>query len=216
MTDTLYPLELTAALTTLEAVLDVCCGVAGSPPRNVGVPFVFPEVGRTGQTVGGDVSQNSGARVTYDIISIVGLGNDEHRYSYDPNAVIAGDLYQPDPNNPSARLGGVITTISGNRIITVQVKVEVFGAGSDMRAGAFTIIERCRTRLCLPSVNEALNAVRLAVNDIRDARTADFRDKNGGLVRCAYFELVLNAADCVVDDPVTTIETAEPTQETNG
>ncbi len=208
MTDPLRPLNLVTALTTLEAVLDVCCAIPGTAPRNMGVPWAFPEVGRNGQALGADTHQNTGAKITYDVISIVGLGNDEQRAVYDPDIEIEGDTYV-DPENPGQPLGGVVISVSGNRLITVQVKCEVHGAGSSMAGGAHVYLERCRTRLGLPTVSETLNGVGLAINDIRDTRPADFFDSNGRLVRCAYFELVLNGADCATDDPQTTIETTE-------
>ncbi len=203
MTDPLRPIGLTANLPALEAVLKVCCGIPGSAPRQTAVPWVFPEVGAAGNVLpGGDTAQNTRASCTYDIVSIVGLGNDELRREYDPDLEIPGDLYEPDPLDPLARLGGVVESVSGNRVITVQFRAEVRG-GND---SPFVYLERVRTRLMLPTVGDALDAAGFAVADVGDARPHDFRDDSGLTVRAAILEIVLNAADCATDDPITTIE----------
>lgn len=201
------PLDLQDSLTTLQAVLNVACGIPGSTAAPANGSFVFPQVGADGVALpNGDMPGNELAKLTYDVISIVGLGNDEARNTYDPDAVIEGDEYEPDPDDPEARLGGVIQSIHGNRLITVQVKCEQQAPNA---AGAFTYIERVRTRMVLPSVSEALEAKGLAVADMTAARPASYVDNNGRTVAVVYFEIVFNAADSASDDPVTTIETAD-------
>ena len=201
-------LDLPGSLAILEAVLDVACGIPGTITRDMNSPFMFPQVGPSGEALPDlSLSTNALAKLEWKIVSVVGLGFEEQREEYDPLLVIPGDTYEPDPLDPLARLGGVVTTVSGNRVIHVQVKCEAHAPGG---GGAFMFLEKCRTRLCLPSVIDTLEAAGFAIADVSDARCVDFTDPNGRLVSAALFELTVNAADAASDDPVTTIETVEP------
>ncbi len=199
------PIALAAALARFEAVLHVAGGLPGAAPRAMGVPWVFPEVGAAGNALpDGSLSLNSRALIKYQVISIVGLGNDEQREEYDPLLTIPGDTYQPNPAVPSERLGGKVVSVMGNRVITIQVRCEVHAADP---AGPHVYLERCRTRLMLPSSTDALEEVGLAVADVRETRPGpDARDDSGRTLRIGYFEVELNAWDCASDDPTTTIE----------
>jgi hypothetical protein len=199
------PLDLQGSLTALASLLNVAAGVPGSTAQYTDGPFVFPQVGGDGvQTLpDGSTATNALTKLEYEIVSIVGLGVDELRNPYDADTLIAGDTYEPDPEDPDARLGAILPTMQGNRIITLQVKAETQAPSA---AGAWQYIERIRTRLGLESFNEALEAVGLAVNDMREARPFSYTDDSGRTVQVVIFELVLNAADSAQDDPVTTIE----------
>ncbi len=165
--------------------------------------FYFPNVGADGAALpDGSTNTNTLAKLEYSIVSIVGLGQEEFRGAYDPLIVIPGDTYEPDPNAPSARLGGLIISVHGNRQVNVQIKAEAFAPTG---GGAFAYIERVRTRICLPSVSDRLEAVGLAIADYSDARPADYVE-NGRTVSVAWFEVTFNAADQADDSPVTTIE----------
>ncbi len=205
MAEVQRPINLAAALARFEAVLHVAGGLPGAQPRAMGVPWTFPEVGAAGNVLpGGSLGQNSRALFKYEIVSIVGLGNDEIREEYDPELAIPGDTYQPNPAAPAERLGAKILSTMGNRVITIQVRCEVHAADP---AGPHTYLERVRTRLFLPSSTDALEEVGLGVADVRDTRPGpDSRDDSGRTVSSAYFEVELNAWDCASDDPVTTIE----------
>lgn len=199
------PLDLQGSLTTLAALLNIAAGVPGSTAQYTDGPFVFPQVGADGVVTlpDGSTATNELTKLEYEIVSIVGLGNDELRNPYDPDVLLPGDTYEPDPEDPDARLGAVIPTQHGNRIITLQVKAETQAPSA---AGAWQYIERIRTRLGLASFNESLEAVGLAVNDMREARPFSYTDDSGRTVQVVIFELVLNAADSAQDDPITTIE----------
>jgi len=199
------PLDLQGSLTTLAALLNAAAGVPGSTATYTDGPFIFPQVGEDGVAVlpDGSLPTNQLTKLEYSIVSIVGLGQEELRNEYDENTAIDGDTYEPDPNNPAARLGAIIPTVHGNRIITLQVKAETQAPSA---AGAWQYIERIRTRLALETFNEQLEAVGLAVNDMREARPFSYVDDSGLTVQVVIFELVLNAADSAQDDPVTTIE----------
>lgn len=201
------PLDLSGSLAELQAILDVVCGIPGSITADQRAPFRFPNVGLDGAALpDGKTSTNTLAKVEYMIVSISGHGNDEQRNAYDPGLVIPGDTYQPNPAQPSQRLGGVVTSVTGNREIVVQIKAEAH----DPRAGgAFAYVERVRTRLGLPTITDRLEAAGLAVQDTRDARPADYENSNGRAVSVAWFEVIFNAADVASDDPATTIEALE-------
>jgi hypothetical protein len=88
----------------------------------------------------------------------------------------------------------------------VQIKAECFAPTG---GGAFAYVERVRTRLGLPTINDRLEAVGFAVCSCGDSRPADYTDDNGRTVSVAWFEVTFNAADQADDDPITTIETIE-------
>ncbi len=198
------PLDLGGSLAELQAILDVVCGIPGSISQDERAPFYFPNVGLDGAALpDGSTSTNTLAKVEWSILSISAIGNDEQRNEYDPNTAIAGDTYQPNPAQPTERLGGVVTSVTGNREIVVQIKAETY----DPRGGgAFAFCERVRTRLGLPTIGDRLESAGVAVQDTRDTRPADFVDANGRTVSVAWFEVILNAADTATDDRVTTIE----------
>lgn len=199
------PLDLQGSLTALAAMLNVAAGIPGSTANYTDGAFVFPQVGADGVVVlpDGSLPTNELTKLEYEIVSIVGLGNDETRYRYDADVLIDGDTYEPNPEDPLERLGAVIQGLQGNRVITLQIKAETQAPSA---AGAWLYIERIRTRLGLESFNEALEAVGLAINDMREARPFSYADDSGRTVQVVIFELVLNAADIAEDDPVTTIE----------
>lgn len=207
MTDPLRPLNLDAALAVVAAALKVTSGIPGIVPQQIDGPWVFPEVNALGGNLPNtDATRNTRARIVYDIVSIVGLGWDEWRFPYDPAVVIPGDTYEPDPTDPTKRLGGTVPNDSGNRLVTIQVRCEV---QADPGGAAFNYLTKVQTGMYLPSVSASLEAVGFAINDITDIRQADFKDDSGLTVRAAYLEIVFNAADCATDTPLTTIEVLE-------
>ena len=199
------PLDLQGSLTALAAMLNVAAGVPGATANYTDGSFVFPQVGEDGSLVlpDGNLPTNELTKLEYEIISIVGLGYDEERDDYNPDVMISGDTYEPDPNDPSARLGAIIRTVTGNRVITLQIKAETQAPSA---SGAWLYIERIRTRLGLPTFSDELEAVGLAIAELKEASPHSYRDDSGRKVQVVLFELVLNAADSAQDDPITTIE----------
>lgn len=176
----------------LSALFDRLSGVPGSDPEN---------------RSGGYCDDATQAQVTFRLTSIAGVAQDELRVEYDPDAVIEGDTYEPNPGNPSERLGGVIYTSSGHRVLTYTVKVECHF--QDVTAKLYS--ERIRTRLRLPSAQRELRALGLSIVSIgltRDFSGSSFANRE---ISTALFELVLNAVDAASDEAVTTIERAEAT-----
>lgn len=177
--------------------------------------FFFPQVG-TGPITDANgapvtTAANSQAKLTWDILGIEGVGWDEWRKVYDPNAVIADDTF----TGPGAPLGGVVYNTGGQRAMRVQVKVECF----DQSGGhsAHPILERVRTRLNLPTVLDALAAIDLGYREISKSTTLDYTEQDSGRrVSVALFEIVFNASDTDADDPITTIETVDVPTLANG
>lgn len=192
------PFDYDELVTGLSAVLDVCCSVPGAvlggTTQQADSSFYFPSSDPAdGITL---------AKITHNIISVNGLGWDEWRTGYDPTAVIAGDTYVPDPTHPDKRLGGVVYSSEGNRKITVSIKCECWDMS---QSGAIKYIERIRARINMPSFCDALRALRVAQNDLSATRTLTYVDDTDHSVSVAQFDLVLNAADAAVDQPITTI-----------
>lgn len=195
---------------TLRNVLNVISGVPANTAQGAGQPILFPQVG-TGPITDGRgnriaLGSNGQAKITYDYISIAGWGYDEWRTRYDATIQIPGDTYEPDPAHPDLRLGGVITTNTGVRALTVQIKVECFDS-SDGKA-AWPILEKVRTRMGLPTVIDALAEAGIAIQTIGASHPAEYDDANGRRVSVAFFEIVFNGSDAEDDDPATTIESA--------
>lgn len=197
----------------LKAILDDISDIPGAVTQQDSGPQLMPSIGTFDPLANNEDPDSDTpnvaklAKMTFELTAITSLGRDEQRKTYDPNAVIAGDTYQPDPNDPDARLGGIIHETGGNRVWLVTVKCEAFwGAPAGC---AHYHLERVRTRLNLPSVREAMASLGLARNSIGPSHMADYDDDSGRRVSVQWFELKLNAADSATDAPVTTIETVE-------
>lgn len=182
----------------MAAVIGVACNLPGSScgtAQNEDGAFYFPS---------NDPADGSTlAKITYEITMVRALGCDEWRIGYDPTVMIPGDTYQPDPNDPSARLGAVIYSSEGNRQINISIKCECWDL---VGSGAVKYIERIRTRMGMPSFNLALRELRCAWFKASNTRTLKYNTDDGRAVDVAQFDLVLNAADAAVDDPITSIE----------
>jgi hypothetical protein len=197
----------------LKAVLDDICDIPGDITQTEGGPQFMPAIG-TFDPLANNQDPDSDtlnvaklAKMTFDLTSVTPLGRDEQRKTYNEDAVIVGDTYEPNPADPLERLGGIVHETGGNRVWLVTVKCEAFWGAS---AGtAHYHLERVRTRLNLPSVREALTLLGLARNSIGPSRQGDYDDDSGRRVSAQWFELKLNASDSATDAPVTTIEQAE-------
>jgi hypothetical protein len=152
----------------------------------------------------------TGAKATFDVIAVVPVHTDELREEYDEDLEIDGDTYEPDPEDPEARLGGIVHSLHGQRRLTVSIKVECY-LQSDA-ATAWNLLERIRTRIQLPSSRATLSAAGAAISDLGTSRDLSFDDDTTNpprRVSCAQFDLFLHATDSQTDDPVTTIEQVE-------
>lgn len=192
---------------TLRAVLNTLSGIPGEITQEAAQPEFYPQVG-VDLLANGETGTNLRARVTFEVLSAVGVMWDEWRTAYDPDVEIPGDTFVPDPAHPDQRLGGVIYDTSGNRELTIQVKVESW----DVRDGfaAQSYIEKIRTRIYLPTISDAFNAVALAVQNVTPSRNMNYDDEDGNRVSASVIEIVFNGADSAQDDPVTTIEIVDP------
>lgn len=197
----------------LKAILDDIADIPGNVTQQESGPQLMPSIGTFDPLANNEDPDSDTlnvaklAKMTFELTTVTTLGRDEQRKTYDPDAVITGDIYEPDPENPAARLGGIVHETGGNRVWLVTVKCEAFwGAAAGT---AHYHLERVRTWLNLPSVREALALLGLARNSISPSHMADYDDDSGRRVSVQWFELRLNAADSATDAPVTTIETAE-------
>jgi hypothetical protein len=186
---------------TLRAVLNAVSGLPVALAQDDGQSQFFAQVGTGAVTDGHGNSLGTGnnkqASVTYDILSILGVGWDEWRTRYDVNVKPAGDTYP-------GSLGSIITENTGNRELHIQVKVESFDARDGL--GPLPIIERIRTAFPLPSVLELLNDAGLALQGVGATTLTSYDDDNGRRVNVAIVDVVFNGADGIEDLPVTTIE----------
>ncbi len=192
---------------TLRTVLNAITGITSPTAQDEGQSQFFPQIG-TGAITDGHgnpvaTGDNSQAGVTYEIISVSGIGRDELRRRYDGTVHPADDTYA----GPGAPLGSIIEESTGNREIHVQIQCECFTALDGNKP--FAIVERVRTALSLPSVLDLLNTAGLAIQNKADTITSNYFDDNGRQVGVAILEVIFNAADGVEDIPVTTIETVE-------
>lgn len=192
---------------TLRSVLNVLSGIPGEITQDALQPEFFPQVGSELLT-NGQIGTNRRARVTFEVLSGVGTHWDEFRTGYDPTVQIPGDTFVPDPTKPDVRLGGVIYETSGNRELTIQVKVESWDVSDGNAAQQY--VERIRTRLYLPTITDAFTEAALAIQSISASQPANYDDEDGNSVSCALFEILFNAADSAQDDPITTIEILDP------
>ncbi len=198
-------LDLDGSLAVLQALLNAAAGVPGATAQYELGPWVFPQVGGDGVALlpNGQVGTNELTKLSYDIISIVGIGSDEQRIEYDPAILPADDTYVA-PGGTVPTLGSSVTRACGNRTIKVQVKAETHAPSA---AGAWKYIERIRTRLGLPSFVDTLEEMAgFAIANYTDARPTNYKDASGRTVNVVYLELEINAADNYADDPITTIE----------
>jgi hypothetical protein len=148
----------------------------------------------------------SRARLDVNILSVRSLGQDEVIGAYDPDAEIEGDEYEPNPDDPEERLGGIVFTLEGVR----QIVVEVMITAERQDATALPHTEGIRDRLELPSSVAALEALGLGVARIGPTRSIDFPGPDKRELSAYVFEVTLNAGASATDAPVTTIETVTP------
>jgi hypothetical protein len=199
-------MDLTALYTTLQAVCDVVTGIPGALTQPEDNSIRFPQIG-TGVITDGlghtlATGTNAQARATFAVLAIVGFGRDELRSKYNPAVQPPGDTYA----GPGAPLGSIVQTVSGQRYITLQFKVECHEQTISARDSDY-YIERIRTRLRLPSVLDSINAAGFAIQKFAPSHSTDYFDTNNRKVDVTLLDVILNAADFATDDPITTIQT---------
>lgn len=194
---------LSALFSDLSGVPVDACGIDDEE-------FTFPADDDTDAGADGD-THGTGGPVTlgFTIDGLRALGRDELRGGYDPNATIAGDTYvipptDPayDPDNPSKKLGGYVYVTSGNRIVTITIKIEAH----NQKIPAWEYAERLRSKLNLPSARARLYALDLARNVVSNVHNVSYPDDEGRPVSAYAVELVCNTSTNFADVPVTTIE----------
>lgn len=191
------PFDYDALEAGIAAVIQVACNLPGSSVgtvQNTDQAFYFPDCDPAdGSTL---------AKITYDIVNVRPLGCDEWRVGYDPSVKPPGDTYV-NPATGLVDMGSVIYSSEGNRQITVSIKCECWDL---QNAGAVKFIERIRARMGMPSFVTALRALNCAQFKSSNTRCMSYSTDDGRSVDVAQFDLILNAADAAVDDPITSIE----------
>ena len=185
-------LQLQAGLMSLFSDLS---GVPATATRAVDADFTFPADVDTADE-GGPVE------LTFSIDGIRGLGRDEIRGGYDPDLEIPGDTYEPDPEDPEARLGGYTYLACGNRVVSITIRVE----SHNQAHPAWEYAERLRSKLALPTSRARLYALELARQSVSELHNVTYDGDDGRPVSAYALELICNAATNVTDEPVTTIE----------
>jgi len=125
--------------------------------------------------------QHRGQLVLLRWVSEVGVGEDETLYTYAANA------------DPSLEM---TPTVSGNRLVVVQIDIEVH----DQRAGvnAHALASRARTRLQWPSIQAALEALGLALVGAEQVVVTDY-ELDGHVVSRRTMDVRLNALSTETD-----------------
>lgn len=185
-------LQLQTGLTALFADLS---GVPALASRAVDADFTFPADDDT-------AAEGGPVELTFSFDGIRALGRDEIRGGYDPDLVIPGDTYEPNPDDPEERLGGYTFTACGNRVVTITIKVE----SHNQQYPAWEYAERLRSKLALPTSRASLYALELARQSVGELHNISYTGDDGRQVSAYALELICNAATNVTDEPVTTIE----------
>jgi hypothetical protein len=187
----------------------------GGESPNVTGSAKVTAVGHKGGKVAAPAPKNP-ATLEWAIVSCVPVGKDELRSEYrggtfdppeegDPT-LIPGDTFEPDPENPELRLGGVVYSQHGQRSYTFEVRIESPNAESKpANLFAQAMVDRMR----LPSVADELEALGLAFVGW-DEITDDLYDGEDGRAVSVYIaHMFMNGASYSEDLPVTTIESAQ-------
>ncbi len=148
-------------------------------------------------------------------VSVTTVGRDELRGGYVPGTYdagedetpleIPGDTFEPDPENPELRLGGIIMSAHGQRAWTIEVRIETphqsIPASEHFRA----LIDSMR----LPSVSEELVPTGLAYTGWEKIEDAEYDGEDGRAVSVYIGRLFFNGSSFREDVPITTIEQAQ-------
>lgn len=179
----------------ISGISDVVSVVANRAVTEQDRPWVMPDPA-------------TDARLEFKLISLVSLGGgDEVRQEYDPDLVIEGDTSGP---NGDPATGGFVVGVGGPRVMTFSVKVVCH----DLVMTAFEYVERVRSNLNRPSILDRIAELECSLNDIGGSRDMSYA-REGRMISVAGFDLVLNITSNLEDDPITTIETVNTTNETH-
>jgi|GEM_PF-6952571 len=126
--------------------------------------------------------QHNGSLVLLRHVSEVSVGVDAVDYAFAANA---------DP------LLEMTPTVSGNRVLVVQIDVEVHNQLPGVNAHA--LVSRARTRLRWPSTLAALEALGLALVGAEQVVVTDYEDDNGRMISRRSMDVRFNAVATEVD-----------------
>lgn len=135
------------------------------------------------------------------------VGRDELRETYDPDTMIDGDTFEPDPDDPDARLGAIIPSVHGQRDWTIEVRVESPNQSVPASEHFRALVDGMRR----PSASEELQATGLAWRGWEELTDDEYDGEDGRAVSVYVGRLYFNGASYVADTPITTIERANIT-----
>lgn len=197
----------TAAWATLEPALSALFAriatVPGAVPSASG--STGPSVVRARSLTGKFPAPSNPTTLHWFVAKVERIGRDELRQTYDPDTMIEGDTYQPDPEDPEARLGAVIMSLHGHRRWTLEVRIESPNQSRPASEHFRALVDRMR----LPSASAELEAVGLAYTGWDEMTDDEFDGDDGRPVSVYIGRLFFNGSSFAQDAPITTIESAE-------
>ena len=187
----------------LSALFARIATVPGSQPSILG--SLSPSVVRARSLTGQFPAPSSPTTLHWHIVKVSGVGRDELREMYDPDVAIDGDTFEPDPEDPEARLGGIIESVHGQRDFEIQVRVESPNQSTPASEHFRAVVDRMR----LPSVRDELVATGLAYRGWEEITDDEYDGEDGRAVSVYIGRLYFNGASYAQDAPITTIERAK-------
>ncbi len=134
------------------------------------------------------------------IAQIVPIGRDELRSAYDAETQPDGDTY----DGAGAPLGSIIATLHGQRVYTIEVRIECPNQSTPASEHFRALVDRIR----LPSAADELEAIGLAYTTWDELADDEYDGEDGRPVSVYIGRLVFNGASFAQDAPITTIESA--------
>jgi len=196
----------TAAWSTLEPALSALFArlstVPGAVPSASGTSG--PSVVQSRDVPRQFASPSNPTTLHWYIAQVVPIGRDELRSVYDADTAIVGDTYEPDPEDPEARLGAVLVSLHGQRIYTIEVRIECPNQSTPASEHFRALVDRIR----LPSAADELEAIGLAYTNWDEIADDEYDGEDGRPVSVYIGRLVFNGASFAQDAPITTIESA--------
>lgn len=141
----------------------------------------------------------------WTIEAVQPVGRAELREEYDPDTLIAGDTYEPDPEDPEARLGAIIVTSHGQSTWTIELRAESSNQSKPAVEHIRALVESMR----LPSVADELEAIGLAYTAWDEITDDTYDDEEGRAVSVHIARVFFNGSSFRQDAPITTIERAK-------
>lgn len=152
-------------------------------------------------------SPSNPATLHWYIVSMAPVGRDELREAYDPDTMIEGDTYEPNPEDPEERLGAILVSEHGQRAWVLEVRIESPNQSKPASEYFRVLVDRMR----LPSAAAEIEAVGLAYTGHSKIADGEYDGEDGRPISVYIGQLFFNGASFSQDSPITTIEVANIT-----